>query len=237
MANMLIPGRPALFWMALGVLAGGFGETAGQAQPVIKTDFRGETLPLEKALKKATVNGKYEMLLQQFKVEKDGDQYGTFRDLGLKETTDYAGFKELPKGHWVYVYPYWYIWRDLSATPKLKRAWGPEQATGPPDTHQAGDIQTAWASLTPDQQKEWLLLEYAGPVVPEAVSGLRNLQSRRALSSHRFPINRRGSGSVAGKGPYSQKQRHGNLGNQVPRSLQNQPRQDLPGFPQCSGLE
>src|SRR5262249_54128583 len=52
---------------------------------------------------------------------------------------------------------------------KPKRAWGPEQATGPPDTHQAGDIQTAWASLSPDGSDEWLLLEYAEPVAAEAV--------------------------------------------------------------------
>jgi hypothetical protein len=128
-----------------------------------------EILPLEKALKKARVSGKYEMLLRQFKVGQDAAQYADFRDLGLRDTKEYAGFTELPKGHWVYVYPYWYIWRDLAATPKVKRAWGPEQAAGPPDTNEAGDIQTAWASRTPDDQDEWLLLEYPEAIVPEAV--------------------------------------------------------------------
>ncbi len=33
----------------------------------------------------------------------------------------------------------------------------------------AGDIVTAWASRTPDGQDEWLLMEYAEPVVPRAV--------------------------------------------------------------------
>jgi hypothetical protein len=126
-------------------------------------------LPLQQALKKARVNGKYEMLLRQIKVPKDHEQYADFRDCGSKEARDYAGFTGLPKGHWVYVFPYWYIWRDLASAPKLNRAWGPEQATGPPNTFQAGDIQTAWASQTPDNQDEWLLLEYAEPVVPEAV--------------------------------------------------------------------
>jgi hypothetical protein len=126
-------------------------------------------LPLEKALKKARVNGKYDMLLRQIKVPSDHEQFADFRDAGAKDTKEYAGFTDLPKGNWVYVYPYWYIWRDLASTPKLNRAWGPEQATGPPNTFQAGDIQTAWASRTPDDQDEWLLLEYAAPVVPEAV--------------------------------------------------------------------
>src|SRR5262249_25198500 len=61
------------------------------------------------------------------------------------------------------------IWRDLKAVPQPKRAWGPEQATGPPDTQEAGDFQTAWASRTPDGQDEWLLLEYAEPVKPKEV--------------------------------------------------------------------
>ena len=41
-----------------------------------------------------------------------------------------------------------------------KRAWGPEQAAGPPDTFASGDISTAWASLEPDAGIEWLKLDY-----------------------------------------------------------------------------
>jgi hypothetical protein len=68
------------------------------------------------------------------------------------------------------VAPYWYIWREPKANAlQPKRAWGPEQATGPPDTMAAGDIQTAWASATPDGQDEWLLLEYAEPVQPKEI--------------------------------------------------------------------
>ncbi len=40
------------------------------------------------------------------------------------------------------------------------RAWGPEQAAGPPDTHTAGDIQTAWASKEQNAGPEWLVLTY-----------------------------------------------------------------------------
>ena len=50
-----------------------------------------------------------------------------------------------------------------------KRAWGPEQAAGPPDTPQAGDMQTAWASASQDGQQEWLELQYRTAVVPKAV--------------------------------------------------------------------
>ena len=41
-----------------------------------------------------------------------------------------------------------------------KRNWGPEQAAGEPNTMEAGDYVTAWASASPDGQKEWLLCEY-----------------------------------------------------------------------------
>src|SRR5205085_7994565 len=112
---------------------------------------------------------KYEMLLRQIKVPGDKEADGDFKDLGLRDRREYAGHKDLPRGYWVYVAPYWYIWRDLSATPKAKRNWGPEQATGEPDTMMAGDIVTAWASLTQDGEDEWLLMEYAEPVVPKAV--------------------------------------------------------------------
>jgi hypothetical protein len=47
--------------------------------------------------------------------------------------------------------------------------WGTNQVTGPPDTTSAGDIRTAWASLTPDDSKEWLELEYDTSVVPSAI--------------------------------------------------------------------
>ncbi len=124
---------------------------------------------LEAALKAARVHGKYEMLLRQIRVPGDVDNYSEFNDYGHYQGTSYANYNDLPPGYWVYVAPYWYIWRDLSATPKVKRAWGPEQATVAPDTDGAGDLQTAWASRTPDGQDEWLLLEYAEPVVPREV--------------------------------------------------------------------
>jgi hypothetical protein len=43
---------------------------------------------------------------------------------------------------------------------ETRRAWGPEQATGAPDTHRDGDIRTAWATREPDGGHEWLLLSY-----------------------------------------------------------------------------
>jgi hypothetical protein len=157
-------------WSIPGLLAVAFlGGPAAGDEAAWRTGKTPAELPLEKALKKARVNGKYEMLLRQIKVPTDCEQFADFRDAGAKDVKEYAGFTDLPKGNWVYVYPYWYIWRDLASTPKLNRSWGPEQATGPPNTFQAGDIQTAWASRTPDDQDEWLLLEYAEPVVPEAV--------------------------------------------------------------------
>lgn len=48
--------------------------------------------------------------------------------------------------------------------------WGPEQATGAPNTPEAGDYPTAWASETPDGQEEWLDLGYAEPVEAAAVA-------------------------------------------------------------------
>jgi hypothetical protein len=59
---------------------------------------------------------------------------------------------------------------DAAEPEQPKRAWGPEQATGPPDTFQAGDIQTAWAPRTPDGGEEWLKLDFARAV---PIAGVR----------------------------------------------------------------
>ncbi len=45
-----------------------------------------------------------------------------------------------------------------------RRSWGPEQAAGEPDTHQAGDISTAWAPREQDGGEEWLKLDYENAV-------------------------------------------------------------------------
>jgi hypothetical protein len=156
----------ALRWA---LLCGSVALVLGARVAALAEDAAPVPLPLQAALTKARVNGKYALLLAQLKAPQDYARYAEFRDLGLRELKEYAGVKELPRGHWVYVYPYWYIWRDLTSEPRAKRAWGPEQATGEPDTAGAGDIQTAWASLTPDGQDEWLLLEYSEPVAAEAV--------------------------------------------------------------------
>jgi hypothetical protein len=154
---------------ALLLLLAAPGWCAGEEVPKPKPPPAPQALPLQEALRKARVGGKYEMLLRQIKVPHDFDSYGEFRDLG-HPVKEIAGTRDLLQAHWVYVYPYWYAWRDLTQTSKVKRQWGPEQATGPPDTWpMAGDIPTAWASLTRDSAAEWLLLEYPEPVAAKAV--------------------------------------------------------------------
>jgi hypothetical protein len=54
------------------------------------------------------------------------------------------------------------------------RGWGPEQATGPPNTLTAGDQSTAWASQAPDAGMEWLEASYDRPVDIAEVRVLEN---------------------------------------------------------------
>ena len=44
--------------------------------------------------------------------------------------------------------------------PAGTRPWGPEQATGKPDTRGYGDLPTAWATQNPDGGAEWLELSF-----------------------------------------------------------------------------
>lgn len=55
------------------------------------------------------------------------------------------------------------------AADRPARPFGPEQATGAPNTPEAGEMPTAWVSLTPDSRKEWLLLDYPKAVKATAV--------------------------------------------------------------------
>jgi beta-lactamase regulating signal transducer with metallopeptidase domain/biopolymer transport protein ExbD len=48
--------------------------------------------------------------------------------------------------------------------------WHPSQATGAPDIHEPGDNPKAWASATPDDQKEWLELTYDPPVLAASMA-------------------------------------------------------------------
>jgi hypothetical protein len=162
------PGRLLVTLLSLAVLAA----AALALRPAVTASARSplpQELPPEEALKKARVNGKYRMLLRQIKVPDDFKTYSIFRDYGLRQKSQYAGHTDLPKGYWVYVYPYWYIWRDLTSVSKAARPWSAEQVTGQPNVPQAGDSQMAWCALTADGQEEWLLLEYQNPVVPMAV--------------------------------------------------------------------
>jgi hypothetical protein len=138
---------------------------------------------------RAGQGGKYGKLLRIIAAEDDRSEYGDFYDYGYWSGTEYKGDRDLPAGYWVYVAPHWFIFGEPAAKQNgadqvrtvqyiqlqtataqgQRRPWGPEQAVGPPDTHLAGDIQTAWASQTPDGQDEWLRLHYAKPVVPAAI--------------------------------------------------------------------
>lgn len=140
-------------WVVLATLGCGWLIADGAPQP----------LAAEQALAKARVEGKYQMLLRQIKAPADEKEHGAFKELGFQTRDGQAG-------HWVYVAPTWYVWRDVTTTPKQKRGWGPEQMVGPPDTWpREGDQTSAWASLSEDGEDEWILLEYAEPVQPSAV--------------------------------------------------------------------
>lgn len=71
-------------------------------------------LPADEARNKASVDNKYRRLLKKIAVEKDVNLFGAFYDYGKWEYTSYAGHTELPVGHWVYVYPNWYIWAEAT---------------------------------------------------------------------------------------------------------------------------
>jgi hypothetical protein len=61
-------------------------------------------------------------------------------------------------------------WRaELERLRRPSTHWGVDEVIGAPNTTGFGDLHTAWASKTPDGQHEWLELEFAQSVIPQAV--------------------------------------------------------------------
>jgi hypothetical protein len=65
----------------------------------------------------AHVWGKYRTLLRKLNIPEDAEQFTRFHDFGFWNGTEWRSHKGLPPGHWVYVYPHWYIWRDCTLKP------------------------------------------------------------------------------------------------------------------------
>jgi hypothetical protein len=76
----------------------------------------------ELAAKKATVDGKYSKLLRKILIERDHVDEGAFTDYGIWRSAVYGGYKDLPDGYWVYVYPNWYIFGETSEEKKPQEA-------------------------------------------------------------------------------------------------------------------
>jgi hypothetical protein len=65
--------------------------------------------------------------------------------------------------------------------------WGVSQVTGAPNTTGPGDIKTAWASATQDDQAEWLILEYDSKVVPKAIVVHETLNPGAVVKATHYP--------------------------------------------------
>lgn len=81
--------------------------------------------PSPAELEAASVKGKYRTLLLALEVKEDGATYGEVKDYGFWSGTEYRG-RAVPPGHWVYLHPRWYIWRDKAA-PEVKPPTAKEQ--------------------------------------------------------------------------------------------------------------
>jgi hypothetical protein len=96
-----------------------------------------ELEPAEAAAK-ATLGGKYRTLLMKVHARLDYLVYGAFSDYGYSKTPEYLGQTGLPEGYWVYVYPWWYIFKD-----RIRDRGGAKQPPRPGTTSaEAQDAKT-----------------------------------------------------------------------------------------------
>jgi len=92
-------------------------DAAAAALVCINPDLEGKIPAITTALeRKASIGGLYRTLLKRIKVTEDlGSQPFQNRAAIVRLSSpmiEYHGHKNLPKGYWVYVYPYWYIWGE-----------------------------------------------------------------------------------------------------------------------------
>ena len=76
--------------------------------------------PLElsslEARRKASLDGRYDDLLDKIQRPEDFKQYGAFHNRGWWTGPQDADEKGFPAGYWVYVYPHWYVWSETVGT-------------------------------------------------------------------------------------------------------------------------
>ncbi len=126
---------------------------------------------------------RYKTLLAKFEAPQDRDDHGDFFVRGyVDDKTD-----DVPAGYWVYIAPHWHIYKE-DVTPKPQpqivyvlvplrtmpqtvptTSYKAVQATGKPNSPNAGDSTKAWCPETADGRMEWLELTYEKKLKPKAV--------------------------------------------------------------------
>lgn len=69
-------------------------------------------VPASDLLTKASADGKYRTLMHVVYIENDLTTYAPFVDFGFWNGSYYAGQSKLQPGHWVYVKPRWFVWKE-----------------------------------------------------------------------------------------------------------------------------
>lgn len=108
------PNEPVSQQQRANLIRAGAISTAGTSSTP-KQPVSNHTQPItgQAGKQKASIGGKYTGLLYTMQVPGDAGQYGAFHDYGRWNETTYAGHRNLPAGYWVYVYPNWYIWKNV----------------------------------------------------------------------------------------------------------------------------
>ncbi|OHB77390.1 MAG: hypothetical protein A2Z34_11690 [Planctomycetes bacterium RBG_16_59_8] len=69
----------------------------------------------QEIVEKAKVDGKYDELIYVLKVPEDKASYGEFKDWGHWGGGAWAGVSDNPAGYWVYVEPYWLVFKNKTS--------------------------------------------------------------------------------------------------------------------------
>jgi hypothetical protein len=83
------------------------------AEPIEAWNPGGTWPTEEQALERASVGGKYSDFAVRILAPEDKERYSEFYEVGQYQTTEYRGQRGIPAGYWVYVHPWWFVWRTV----------------------------------------------------------------------------------------------------------------------------
>lgn len=120
-------------------------------------------------LHRASLGGELSLLLHQFEPAAPPDR--PFLYEGFQTRASLGAQENLSPGYWVYVAPYWCVWKYRGGGPRPGLApWSPDNLVGEPAEQPLANGIDQWAPAAGVDERPWLLVEFGEYVQPRELT-------------------------------------------------------------------